>query len=268
MRTTFLLLGCLLRGSSLQQQQQQQAGTASRRPAPSSSPLSELDHQSVLNSLGYIPPNVLGVAARSTVDGRPIVLRTYPLGGGASRRRAKAQAGKTPFPTLYWLSCDRIATAVSDLERRGFVREIEERVNADPELVHRMRCSHESYAKERWATLRPEDRALLLGEGGARGGEGGESDGSLPAPGRSTSRMVQALRDTGVAGTALAPHQGHHPDRGGGDGAVGAARATVPSLKCLHAHLAHFRSGGCGSDLNVVGEWTQGLLQDEYPWCL
>ena len=60
----------------------------------------EQRHQ-IIAALGSLPPNLVGVAA--CFDGAPAVLRTYPLGGGARRRRAKAEADLTPFPTLFWL---------------------------------------------------------------------------------------------------------------------------------------------------------------------
>ncbi len=200
----------------------------------------QIDYDSIVSGLGYMPANMIDIAARSSVDERPIVLKSYPLGGGAVRRRAKAMEASTPFPTLYWLSCSKLQTAISDLERRGFVRELEHYVRKNLTLTEQMRHCHESYAIERWITLTENDRNLLLSEG-------------------QSQRVFKSLKETGVAGAKLIQTENN---------SEGKSTLALPSVKCLHAHYAHFRSGGRNSNLNIIGKLTQELLESEYEWCL
>ncbi len=41
----------------------------------------------------------------------------------------------TPFPTLYYLTCPRAASAIGRLEAGGLMREMTERLAADPDLA-------------------------------------------------------------------------------------------------------------------------------------
>ena len=76
--------------------------------------------------LGYCPPNMVMVAARDQKTGAPTVCKVYPLGGGSSRRRKRAEQDKSPFPTIYWLCCPELKRRIGTLERDGAVREFEE----------------------------------------------------------------------------------------------------------------------------------------------
>ncbi|MEO9221663.1 MAG: DUF501 domain-containing protein [Mycobacteriaceae bacterium] len=55
----------------------------------------------------------------------------------------------TPFPTLYYLTCPRIAAAASTQESDGVMREMTARLAEDPELAAAYRAAHESYLAER-----------------------------------------------------------------------------------------------------------------------
>lgn len=87
----------------------------------------------------------LGRPARSVADvsyrcpcGDPAVVRTNPrLDDG------------TPFPTLYYLTCPRLCSAVSTLEAGGTMREMTARLANDPELAAAYRRAHERYLEER-----------------------------------------------------------------------------------------------------------------------
>ena len=35
------------------------------------------------------------------------------------------------------------------------------------------------------------------------------------------------------------------------------------SIKCLHSHYAHYRSGG--AEVNIVGKWVEDLLLENFP---
>jgi hypothetical protein len=80
---------------------------------------------------------MLAVAARCP-SGHPNVVRTAPrLPDG------------TPFPTLYYLTCPRLASRIGTLEASGLMREMTERLAEDPDLAARYRRAHESYLAER-----------------------------------------------------------------------------------------------------------------------
>jgi uncharacterized protein len=55
----------------------------------------------------------------------------------------------TPFPTLYYLSCPRAASAIGRLEGSGLMRTMTQRLADDPELAARYRAAHEDYLARR-----------------------------------------------------------------------------------------------------------------------
>jgi hypothetical protein len=55
----------------------------------------------------------------------------------------------TPFPTLFYLTCPRAASAVGRLESSGIMREMTERLATDAELAAAYRHAHESYLARR-----------------------------------------------------------------------------------------------------------------------
>lgn len=211
----------------------------------------------VTEELGYLPPNFLRVSGRTrtSLEGgrrRPVAIQTYPLNGGAARRRAKARGALTPFPTLYWLCNAEIGRAVADLERRGYVKVLEARLRSSGEdAVEQFRRCHDEYGRERWGTLTEEDRAML-----EKGGDGGEGDDGTGV----NERMVNMIRWSGVAGTDYSARPPSEEEGAGEDSISGVA--FVPSVKCLHAHYAHYRSGG---ETNIVGMWTHEILTEEFP---
>ena len=95
------------------------------------------DRDAVAQQLGREPRGMLAVAARCP-SGHPNVVRTAPrLPDG------------TPFPTLYYLTCPRLASRIGTLEASGLMREMTERLAEDPDLAARYRRAHESYLAER-----------------------------------------------------------------------------------------------------------------------
>ena len=91
----------------------------------------------VTAQLGREPRGVVGIAARC-VCGRPTVVRTAPrLPDG------------TPFPTTYYLTHPVAVAVVSTLEAGGLMREMNERLAADPELAAAHRRAHEDYLARR-----------------------------------------------------------------------------------------------------------------------
>jgi hypothetical protein len=72
-----------------------------------------------------------------------------PCGDPAVVQTNPRLADGTPFPTLYYLTCPRLCSAVSTLEASGLMREMTERLSTDPELAAAYRRAHESYLAER-----------------------------------------------------------------------------------------------------------------------
>ena len=91
----------------------------------------------VARQLGREPRGVLAVAYRCP-NGEPAVVTTAPrLPDG------------TPFPTLYYLTHPDLTAAASRLESSGLMRDMTERLGADPDLAAAYRRAHESYLAER-----------------------------------------------------------------------------------------------------------------------
>ena len=99
--------------------------------------VSEADRAAVEAQLRREPRGLVDVAHRCPC-GLPDVVRTAPrLPDG------------TPFPTTFYLTCPRASGAVSTLESSGLMREMTERIAADPELAAGQRAAHEDYLRRR-----------------------------------------------------------------------------------------------------------------------
>jgi hypothetical protein len=57
----------------------------------------------------------------------------------------------TPFPTTYYLTCPRAASLIGTLEGSGLMREMEERLDDDPELAASYAAAHAAYLADRAA---------------------------------------------------------------------------------------------------------------------
>jgi hypothetical protein len=55
----------------------------------------------------------------------------------------------TPFPTLYYMTCPRVRSAIGRLEASGLMREMTERLGTDPDLADRYRAAHQDYLERR-----------------------------------------------------------------------------------------------------------------------
>jgi hypothetical protein len=95
------------------------------------------DREAVAAQLGR-PPRALRSVAHRCPCGLPSVVQTSPR-----------LADGTPFPTLYYLTCKRLTGLVGRIEASGAMREMTERLAADPELAAEYRAAHESYLAER-----------------------------------------------------------------------------------------------------------------------
>jgi len=55
----------------------------------------------------------------------------------------------TPFPTVFYLTCPRLAAAVSMLEASGLMREMTQRLGTDEQLASAYRAAHDAYLRHR-----------------------------------------------------------------------------------------------------------------------
>ena len=103
---------------------------------PPSAP-SASDTAAVALQLGREPRGVLAVAHRCPC-GLPDVVETAPRLPDGS-----------PFPTLYYLTCQRAVAAVSRLEASGLMREMTQRLAAEPALREACLAAHRDYLARR-----------------------------------------------------------------------------------------------------------------------
>lgn len=95
------------------------------------------DESAVAAQLGRPPRAIHGVAHRCPC-GLPDVVATQPrLPDG------------TPFPTTFYLTCPRAASLIGTLEGAGLMREMGDRLSADPDLAAAYAEAHRRYLAAR-----------------------------------------------------------------------------------------------------------------------
>jgi len=110
------------------------------------------DRRAVTAQLGRPPRGLRGVAHRCPC-GLPDVVETNP----------RLEDG-TPFPTLYYLTCPRAASAIGRLEASGVMRTMTERLGSDAGLAERYAAAHRDYLARRDALERvPEIDGISAG---------------------------------------------------------------------------------------------------------
>ena len=83
----------------------------------------------VVEQLGYIPFNLIDVAASHPRTGRPLVVKLYPLNINEMKGRYSSDNGMAlPFPTVLWLCCPEMQARVSALEDAGWVQKFQKRL--------------------------------------------------------------------------------------------------------------------------------------------
>lgn len=101
--------------------------------------VSTQDREAIERQLGRSPRGVVAVASRCEC-GEPCVVATAPrLDDG------------TPFPTMYYVTCSKLNSAIGTLEGGGHMRDMEQRLGSDQQLRERYRSAHERYLAERAA---------------------------------------------------------------------------------------------------------------------
>jgi uncharacterized protein len=100
------------------------------------------DIAAVEAQLGRAPRGLRAVAHRCPC-GNPDVVETAP------RIKTERNPDGEPFPTLFYLTCPRAASAIGTLEGGGLMAEMTERLGTDPELAAAYRAAHEDYLRRR-----------------------------------------------------------------------------------------------------------------------
>lgn len=99
--------------------------------------VSDEDFEIMSRQLGRKIRGAIEVSYR-TPDGQPAVVKTAP----------KLPDG-TPFPTLYYLTDQRLTAEASRLEVAGVMRTMQARLGEDADLAADYRAAHEHYLAER-----------------------------------------------------------------------------------------------------------------------
>lgn len=100
-------------------------------------PVTDAERAIVGSQLGRPPRAIRAVAHRCTC-GLPDVVET----------NSRLEDG-SPFPTLFYLTCPRAASAIGRLESSGLMSEMTDRIKVDAELAAAHQRSHEDYLRRR-----------------------------------------------------------------------------------------------------------------------
>lgn len=84
------------------------------------------------------PPRGIDAVSATDGEGTPLVLRMAPIVDGK------------PFPTLYWLSSERLKVELSHIEAAGVIKQLETRLQDDPDFLAAYHQSHRAYVEARW----------------------------------------------------------------------------------------------------------------------
>ena len=95
------------------------------------------DEEALALQIGRPARGVVEVAHRCKC-GLPDVVKTLP----------KLPDG-TPFPTMYYITCQKLASKIGTLEANGVMKELEKELGSDPELKLAYTKAPESYLQER-----------------------------------------------------------------------------------------------------------------------
>jgi hypothetical protein len=84
------------------------------------------------------PPRATRQVAHRCTCGLPDIVETSP----------RLEDG-TPFPTLFYMTCPKLRSAIGRLEASGLMREMTARLATDADLAERYRRAHEDYLARR-----------------------------------------------------------------------------------------------------------------------
>jgi hypothetical protein len=94
----------------------------------------------ISQQLGRTPRGIRTIAAQSA-HGIPLVLEMESL------------VDDKPFPTLYWLCSKSLCKEIGRIETTGWVKDIEERLQNEPDLRARFLDDQKSYITKRWQRM-------------------------------------------------------------------------------------------------------------------
>ena len=121
-------------------------------------PIDPADEAAVEQQLGRTPRAIHAVGHRCPC-GLPAVVTTEPrLPGG------------TPFPTTFYLTCPRAASRIGTLEGSGLMKQMQDRLGADPELAMAYAAAHRRYLAARAELAREMGQSVPEIEGISAGG--------------------------------------------------------------------------------------------------
>lgn len=106
-------------------------------PQTEPTPATEADREAIRAQLDRSPRGVRAVAHRCPC-GLPDVVETAP----------RLEDG-SPFPTTYYLTCPRAASAIGTLESEGVMRDMTARLQEDEELAAAYLAAHHDYLARR-----------------------------------------------------------------------------------------------------------------------
>lgn len=95
------------------------------------------DEEALALQIGRPARGVVEIAHRCKC-GLPDVVKTLP----------RLEDG-TPFPTMYYITCPRLASRIGTLEANGVMKELEAELAVNSELQEQYAKAHESYLQER-----------------------------------------------------------------------------------------------------------------------
>lgn len=103
----------------------------------------------IAEQLGRAPRGIEAVSATDG-EGTPLVLRMAPIVDGK------------PFPTLYWLSSERLKVELSRIEAAGVIKRLETRLQDDPDFLAAYHQSHRDYVEARWRFMSEAQAAEVI----------------------------------------------------------------------------------------------------------
>lgn len=227
--------------------------------------LTAADETAIVGQLGYLPGNIVRVAARAEKvpllpvdDNVPIVLKLYPLairdvfaGGKSEGRKCKGRrrgkSTKSTCPT----DDDGVTATNTDTGQDAI----------DKEEVPLL----EPFPTQYWLThpiLRTLTSKLEVTD------HVREMEERLSSNPKALESMRRAHQEYGQErwesltndDLKLIKERKWEPALDSRRGVAGITRHTT--IKCLHTHLAHYLSGGRGSDDNVVGKWVMDSIAE------
>ena len=103
--------------------------------------VSKEDLEIITKQLGRSPAGICKIMLRDAKN-RPVVLKVLPM------------VRNKPFPSLYWLSHQKLSHEISHLEAQGLIKKLEQDIIPNDEtFASQLKAANEEYAKKRYQEL-------------------------------------------------------------------------------------------------------------------